>query len=154
MTTSRIVVVREDPTTSAACDSPELALGYWRGTIAAQPDHEPDKESLCVIILNARLQASCWHRVSLGSINETIAHPRDILLPVLVAGAHSFILTHNHPSGDPSPSPADRDLTRRVVEAGELLQVRCIDHVIVTDKGRHNPQLTDPYFSFQEAGLL
>ena len=154
MTTSRIIVVREDFGPKTACDSPELGLEYWRSVIAAQPDYEPDKESLVVILLNTRLYPFAWHRVSLGSGNETIAHPRDILRPAITGAAYAFILAHNHPSGDPSPSRPDRDLTRRVADAASLMQINLIDHIITTDLGRTNPKLTDPYFSFQEAGLL
>ena len=154
MTTARIIVVREDPVPKVSCDSPEEALRYWHGTIAAQPDHEPDKESLCALLLDTRLQVFSWHRVSVGSLNETIAHPRDILRPVIVGGAFALILVHNHPSGDPSPSRADRELTRRVADGAALLQINLTDHVIVTDQGRHDPARTEPYFSFQESGLL
>ena len=69
---------------------------------------------------------------------------------VLCGGAYAFILMHNHPSGDPSPSQADRQLTRRLAEASNLLQLEMIDHVIA---GRPNPD-SDPYFSFREMGLL
>jgi DNA repair protein RadC len=154
-TTSRIIVVREDPVAStSSCDSPEGVMAYWRGTIAAQPDYEPDKESLVVILLNTRLRAFAWHRVSIGSGNETIAHPRDILRPAIIGAAYGFVLVHNHPSGDPSPSRADRELTKRVAESASLMQINLVDHVIATDPGRHDPALTDNYFSFQESGLL
>ena len=64
------------------------------------------------------------------------------------------MLAHNHPSGDPSPSRADRDLTRRVADAAAIMQINFTDHIIVTDAGRHDPVLTASYFSFQESGLL
>ena len=155
MTTSRIIVVREDPVApDSTCDSPEAFMDYWRNTIAAQPDYEPDKESLVVIILNTRLYPFAWHRVSLGSGNETIAHPRDILRPAIIGAAYGFVLSHNHPSGDPSPSRADRELTKRVAESSSLMQIELIDHIIATDPGRHDPSLTDEYFSFRESGLI
>jgi DNA repair protein RadC len=88
--------------------------------------------------------------VSVGSLNESIAHPREILRPALIHSAYGFILAHNHPSGDPAASDADRRLTRRIHEAAELLRINLIDHIIVgaPEEGRQ------PYFSFKENNLL
>ena len=146
-------VVREDAIPTGPLDAPEEALGFWREVIARQPDHEPDKETLAVILLTARLRPFAWHRVSVGTVNETAAHPREILRPVIIGAAHGFLLVHNHPSGDPSPSRADRDLTRRIGKAAELMQISLVDHVIVAE-----PHLRaagcEPCFSFREAGLV
>lgn len=107
-------------------------------------------ESLRVVLLDTRLRATRFVTISDGSLNETIAHPRDILHPAVLHRAYAFHLVHNHPSGDPSPSRADRELTRRIAEAAELMQVKLLDHVIIGSPSEHH----DPYFSFQEAGLL
>lgn len=150
-TTNRIVItsVREDAC-SITADTPENLLRFWREVIATQPDHEPDKESVVVVMLNARLRPHAWHRVALGTVNECGAHPREILRPVVAAGAYGFALMHNHPSGDPSPSRADEAITRRINEAATLMQVRLVDHVIV---GEPAPGRS-PHFSFREAGLI
>lgn len=107
-------------------------------------------ESLRVALLDTRLRATRFVTISNGSLNETVAHPRDILHPSVLHRAHGFLLVHNHPSGDPSPSRADRELTRRVAESAALLQINFLDHLIV---GRPSSQ-HEAYFSFQEAGLL
>lgn len=108
------------------------------------------QEELHVVLLDTRLHAMGTVSVSLGTVNETIAHPRDILRPVIVRAAYGFMLLHNHPSGDPSPSRADENLTRRIKDAAELLQVRFIDHIII---GRPTP--TRPgWYSFRESGHL
>jgi DNA repair protein RadC len=88
--------------------------------------------------------------VSLGSVNESIAHPRDIFRPALISSAYAMIVVHNHPSGDPSPSQSDHSLTRRLGEGAELLQIKLLDHIIIgaPAEGR------TPYFSFKEAGVL
>jgi DNA repair protein RadC len=88
--------------------------------------------------------------VSVGSLSESIAHPREILRPALIHSAYGFILSHNHPSGDPAASEADRRLTRRIHEAADLLRINLIDHIIVgtPEEGRQ------PYFSFKENNLL
>ena len=146
-------VVREDPLPAGPLDTPEAVATFWREVVAAQPDHEPDKESLVVVLLTARLHPFAWHRVSLGTVNETVAHPREILRPAIVAAAHGFILVHNHPSGDPAPSRADRELTARVRDASALLQLRLVDHVVVTEPERAIPG-REPWFSFRQAGIL
>jgi DNA repair protein RadC len=109
-----------------------------------------NQETLRVVLLDTRLRLIRMEEVSLGSLNETVAHPRELLRPVLLHSAYAFVLAHNHPSGDPMPSEADRRLTRRIVEAAELLQLRLVDHIIIgtAEGGRQ------PYFSFRESGLM
>ena len=130
---------------SAVLDSPEAIHKH----LAPELNHLPH-ESLRVILLDTRLQHAGCHEVSKGTVNETVAHPRDILRPVLLCVAYGFVLVHNHPSGDPSPSQADRELTRRVRDAAALMQVRFIDHLIIGKPAPGRP----PWFSFREAGDL
>ena len=126
-------------------DSPELI----HDLLAPQIGHLPH-ESLRVILVNSRLRHTMTLEVSRGTVNETVAHPREILRPVITHAAHGFILVHNHPSGDPAPSQADRDLTARVRDAAHLLQVRFVDHVII-GRPAHG---RDPWFSFRSAGAI
>jgi DNA repair protein RadC len=86
-----------------------------------------------------------YHEVSRGTLDATLVHPREVFKAALLSNAASIILTHNHPSGDPTPSPDDHQLTRRLVDAGRLIGVEVLDHIIVGD-GR--------YFSFREGGRL
>ena len=146
-------VVSDNPTPYPKCkamDSPEKCSEFWASYIATQPDHEPDKESVVVVLLNTRLIPYGWNRVSLGTINESNAHPREVLRPVIAGAAYGFVLMHNHPSGDPSPSRSDEQTTRRMVEAATLMQIRFIDHVIT---GEREPGRS-PYYSFREAGII
>ena len=109
------------------------------------------KESLRVILLDTRYHLIRIEQVSLGSGNESIAHPREIFHPAaVVSSAYAVIVVHNHPSGDASPSQADHSLTRRLAEAAELLQIKLLDHIIVGAPAEGNPG----YFSFKEAGVL
>jgi DNA repair protein RadC len=150
-TTHRITVSTvRDQVCDFATDTPETLSRYWHEVIAAQPDHEPDKESLVVVMLTTRMRPFAWHRVSLGTVAECSAHPREIMRPVIAAGAYSFTLMHNHPSGDPSPSEADLRITRRIVEAGELMHIPLLDHVIIDEPA---PGRTG-YFSFRECGVI
>jgi DNA repair protein RadC len=107
-------------------------------------------ESLRVVLLNTKQQLIKIATVSQGSVNESIAHPREIFKPVIVHSAYSFVMVHNHPSGDPSPSDADLRLTRRINEASRILQINLLDHVIIgaPASGRSS------YFSFKEAGVI
>lgn len=108
------------------------------------------KESLRVLLLDTRHHLLHIDEISLGSINESIAHPREIFRPALVHAAYGMILVHNHPSGDPSPSEADLRLTRRLSEASQLLQIPLLDHIIIGSAGPGHPA----YYSFKEAGIL
>ncbi|MDA0814814.1 MAG: DNA repair protein RadC [Verrucomicrobia bacterium] len=112
------------------------------------------KESLRVLLLNTRHHLIRIEEVSLGSLNECIAHPREIMHSCVAHSAYGFILAHNHPSGDPSPSRADRDLTRRIAEAANILQIKFLDHVIVGSPTGDEDQDREPYFSFREMGLM
>jgi DNA repair protein RadC len=107
-------------------------------------------ESLRVLLLDTRHGLLEEKEISQGSLNESIAHPREIFKPAIAKGAYAIAVAHNHPSGDPLPSEADRRLTRRLAEAGTLLQIPLLDHVII---GSKRGDLA-PYFSFREAGLL
>jgi DNA repair protein RadC len=108
------------------------------------------KESLRVVLLDTRYHLIRVEEISTGSINESIAHPRDVFRPAVIASAYAVIVAHNHPSGDASPSQTDHSLTRRLAEAAELLQIKLLDHIIIGAPGENNPG----YFSFKEAGVL
>ena len=142
----RVTAVQDEPPPPLVLDSPESIVDAWKDLVGAMPWFDPEKEHMVVFVLNARLGLKGWNVVSVGSTSETTCHPREVLRPVLVAAGHSFIVAHNHPSGDPSPSRADREVTKRLRDAADLLQVRLIDHVVIGS----NP----PSFSFREAGLV
>lgn len=112
--------------------------------------HGLTRESLRIVLLDTRHRLVHDEEISLGTINESLAHPREIFRPAISHGAYGFVLVHNHPSGDPTPSEADRALTRRIREAADLLQIHLLDHVII---GRHR-EGAPAYFSFKEHGLL
>jgi DNA repair protein RadC len=126
-------------------DSPELIHALLGAEMSAL-----SRESLRVVLLDTKLQLMRTEEVSNGSLNESIAHPREVFRPALLYAAYAIIVVHNHPSGDPSPSDADHRLTRRLAEAATLLQITLFDHIIIGngDNGRR------PYFSFREAGVL
>lgn len=107
-------------------------------------------ESLRLLLLDTKYQLIRIEEISSGSISESIAHPREIFRPALLYSAYAVALVHNHPSGDPEPSKADHQTTRRLIEAAELLGVRLLDHLVIgsPEGGRK------PYVSFRELGVI
>jgi DNA repair protein RadC len=109
-----------------------------------------NQEVLRVILLDARYRHFSTIEITKGTVNESLAHPREIFRPVIALSAYGFVLVHNHPSGDSSPSDADFRLTRRLGEGARILQINMLDHVIVGQPIGGRPG----YFSFKEAGVL
>ena len=126
-------------------DTPELIYDFF----APQLRHL-SQEQVVVATLNSRLRHIGTTVISIGTVSETSAHPREILRPVITRGAFGFVLVHNHPSGDPSPSRADEMVTRRLLEAAAVMQETFLDHVII---GRQSPGRL-AYYSFRSAGVI
>lgn len=93
------------------------------------------REHFLVLLLNARHEVTGIETVSIGSLNASIVHPREVFKPAILASAASVVLVHSHPSGDPEPSEEDLAITKRLVEVGELLGIGVLDHVIVATRG-------------------
>ena len=93
------------------------------------------REHFLVLLLNARHEVTGQETVSIGSLNASIVHPREVFRPAVLASAAATVLVHNHPSGDPEPSEEDLTITKRLVQAGELLGIQVLDHVIVASRG-------------------
>jgi DNA repair protein RadC len=104
-----------------------------------------DREHFRTVMLTSKHQVIAQETVAVGSLSAALVHPRELFKGCIKKSAAAVILVHNHPSGDPEPSPEDINLTRRLVEAGALLGIEVLDHVIIGD-GR--------YVSLKERGLL
>jgi DNA repair protein RadC len=104
-----------------------------------------NREHFVGFYLNTRNQVLRREVISIGSLNASIVHPREVFTPAIAVSAASLILAHNHPSGDPTPSEEDLAITRRLTEAGRLLGIDILDHVVVA---------RDSYASFKERRLL
>jgi DNA repair protein RadC len=131
-------------------DSPREAVQYWNEVITKMPWFIPDREVCVVITLNTRHRITGHSLVSLGTLNESVVHCREVFRAGVVMAAYAIVLMHCHPSGDPSPSEADHRITRRMADAAGILQVNLMDHVIIGVPGENRPG----YFSFKEAGVL
>lgn len=92
-----------------------------------------DREHLLVLLLNTKNRVIGVNTVSVGDLSSSIVHPREVYKPAILAGAASIILSHNHPSGDPTPSAEDVAVTKRIQQGGELLGIDLLDHIIVGD---------------------
>ncbi|AZK49123.1 DNA repair protein RadC [Paenibacillus lentus] len=90
-----------------------------------------DKEHFMILVLNTKNRILSKEVISIGTLNSAIVHPREVFKPAIIKGAASIICVHNHPSGDPTPSPEDIGLTKRLVNAGEILGIRqgCIETI-------------------------
>lgn len=103
------------------------------------------KELFLTLLLDGKNRIMRKVEISIGSLNQSIVHPREVFAPAVRESAAAVIFIHNHPTGDPTPSREDREITRRLKEAGEILGIRVLDHIIIGDGS---------YFSFVESGLL
>lgn len=105
---------------------PESVGNYLALYYAGKP-----REEFVVLMLDSQHRLICTTVISLGTINSATVHPREVVREVLAANAASVILAHNHPSGVPEPSVADRSLTSKVVSALAVIDVRVLDHVVI-----------------------
>lgn len=91
-------------------------------------------EHLRVVILNTKRHVLAVDTVSIGGLDSTIVHPREVFRMAIQRSASALILVHNHPSGDPTPSPDDQQVTRRMIEAGRIIGIDVLDHIVLGDQ--------------------
>ncbi|MCM3317189.1 DNA repair protein RadC [Rummeliibacillus stabekisii] len=106
---------------------------------------EVDREHFIVLCLDTKNQPTCIQTVHIGSLNSSIVHPREVLKTALLSNAASIIVAHNHPSGNPAPSPEDIDVTERLKKACTILGISLLDHIIVC---------TSDFCSIKEKGYI
>ena len=92
------------------------------------------KEQFRGLYLNTRNRLIHDEVISMGSLNLSVVHPREVFRPAVEYGAAAVILAHNHPSGDPEPSPEDIKITKQLVEAGKLMEIEVLDHLIIGEE--------------------
>lgn len=102
------------------------------------------KEYFLTLHLDGKNRICCIDVVSVGSLSQSIVHPREVFKTALISAAAALVLIHNHPSGDPTPSSDDLKITKRLQEAGEIIGVKVLDHIIIGDS----------FLSFVSQGLL
>jgi DNA repair protein RadC len=105
-----------------------------------------DREHFCIAMLDRKGNLIGLNTVSIGGLHSSVVHPREVFKPAIILGAASIILAHNHPSGDPTPSPEDITVTKKLVKAGRILSIEILDHVIIGDGTM--------YYSLKEHGVF
>ena len=129
-------------------DTSDRAVEYLKDAFQSAPL----QESFWVILLDRKNHAQGRVMITLGTATSSLAHPREVFRPAILAGSSAIIIAHNHPSGDPAPSSADIQVTRQLREAARIMEIALLDHVIIGDVA------ADPaakgYYSFREVGLL
>src|SRR5436190_13484692 len=108
-------------------------------------------ENFQVLLLNTRRKLIRTERISQGTLDTVLVHPREVFKPAIAANAAAIILAHNHPSGDPTPSEADIKVTRDLIRAGQLLKIDVLDHIII---GRATPERAKDFLSLRELGYF
>lgn len=103
------------------------------------------KEHFKVLLLDTKNQIIVTEEISVGTLNASIVHPRDVFKAAIKRNANSIILIHNHPSGDPTPSNEDINITNRLIDGGNLIGIKVLDHIIIGD---------NRYISFKEKNLI
>lgn len=123
----------------------QQAQGIIQRLIEAQG--QPDREQFCVLLLDAKNRIIGLNIVSIGCLSSATVHPREVLKPAILANASSMVLCHNHPSGDITPSPEDKAITRRIIHASSFLGIRVHEHIIINMEDER-------YYSFADNGLI
>jgi DNA repair protein RadC len=108
-------------------------------------------EEFHAVLLNVRKRLIRTERISLGTLDTILVHPREVFRQAILANASSVVLVHNHPSGDPHPSDADVRVTRDLIRAGQLLRIELVDHVVV---GQRSDRCPRGFASLKELGLF
>lgn len=129
------------PTLSYAIKSPDDAATIGKEFMRI---HEEPEEYMYMICMNVKNKIIGVFEISHGSVNASIVTPREVFQKALLANAVSIIVMHNHPSGDPTPSREDIEVTKRLVEAGKIVGVEVLDHIVVGDR----------YVSLKEKGYV
>ena len=154
----RLSIVREDflaasvPSEQPILSDSAKVVKFWADCVAPRDDFDPEVESFVVVMLDRKNRVKGWKKVSTGIATAALAHPREVFRAAIVGSASAILCMHNHPSGHPAPSAADVQLTQMIREAGRVLDIAVLDHVVVGRPGAD--PLGRGFYSFREAGLL
>ena len=132
---SRYHRIRENPIITTASKAYDHLKEY----------HHLDREHFITITLDGASRVINTHIISIGTLNQSLVHPREVFYPAIRDKSAAIIIAHNHPSGQLFPSRADTQVTTRLKDAGKLIGINVVDHIILTPDG---------YYSFQDEGLL
>lgn len=125
---------------SECISSPDAGAQYLMGRLRSETH-----ERFLVLLLNTKNRVIQTEQIAEGSLNSAVVHPREVFAPAITAHAAAILVAHNHPSGDPTPSREDRNLTRVLAKTGEIMGIPVLDHLVIGD---------GVYYSFKEHGEL
>jgi DNA repair protein RadC len=131
---------------SPVLDNPERIADLLR-----EENRSYQVESFQVLLLNTRRKLIRMEKISQGTLDTILVHPREVFKLAIAANAAAVVLVHNHPSGDPTPSEADIKVTRDLIRAGQLLKIEVLDHIIL---GRRTEERSKDYASLRELGYF
>jgi DNA repair protein RadC len=131
---------------SPVLDTPERIADLLR-----EENRAYEVENFQVVLLNTRRRLIRVERISQGTLDTILVHPREVFKSAISANAAALVLAHNHPSGDPTPSEADIKVTRDLIRAGQLLKIEVLDHIII---GRPTEERPKDYVSLRELGYF
>jgi len=141
---SRVVLVKEK---GAMYDEKKIGSSYdaYKAITEITKVQEEAQEVFGILILDTKNKIVAVHEISRGTLNASMVHPREVFKPAVLHNAAAIICFHNHPSGDPKPSKEDIETTNRLVEAGKIMGIKVLDHIVVGD---------DKYTSLKEMGVI
>ena len=113
------------------------------------------QETFQILCLNAKNYLTNRHMITLGLVDASLVHPREVMRPAIIESASAIVLIHNHPSGDPTPSAEDVRITRQLIEAAKIVDIKLLDHVIIgrCSDGTKATENSKPFISMREDGL-
>lgn len=149
----KLAKIRETPIPKddRTFDCPERIYEFWQGNVATAPWFDGEKECFHVFFLNSRRHITGFTLISIGTLDTILVHPREVFRPAIVAAASAIVVTHNHPSGDPSPSEADIKVTRDLIRAGQILKLELLDHLVI---GEQTAERVKGWVSLRELGYF
>lgn len=119
--------LQERPVITGTEEAKRLFKDYWKRHPAN------DQEQFVVACLDTKHRVQCIVRVTVGTLDASLVHPREVFKPAIIEGSSAVLLSHNHPSGNPEPSREDIQVTDRLTEAGKLMGISVLDHIIHGD---------------------
>lgn len=149
----KVVALRDclPPDEMQFCDCPASAVNYWRRNIQNAPHFDPERECLVVLILNVRRRIKGHVLQSIGTNDTMLLRLCEVFRAAVIAAGMAIIILHNHPTGDPSPSEADIEVTRDLIRGGRLLKIDVFDSIII---GHPEAASGKGYASLREMGYF
>lgn len=142
---SRVVLVKEKGAMYDVQKKIGSSYDAYKAITEITKVQEEAQEVFGILILDAKNKIVAVHEISRGTLDASMVHPREVFKPAVLHNAVAIICFHNHPSGDPKPSKEDIETTNRLVEAGKIMGIEVLDHIIVGD---------DKYTSLRERGVI